>query len=107
MTFENLCNLKVEKELVDLVCLSYINPIFTFEMQQRSLDKGKLVNWNGKRVNKLKRNSVVLARDNKRKWTQSVLLNKQQKFCIKWVDHFNILFKYNKRRVWNTVIVLI
>ena len=44
MTFENLCNLKVEKELVDLVCLSYINPIFTFEMQQRSLDKGKLVN---------------------------------------------------------------
>ena len=70
-------------------------------------DKGKLVNWNGKRVNKLKRNSVVLARDNKRKWTQSVLLNKQQKFGIKWVDHFNILFKYNKRRVWNAVIVLI
>ena len=70
-------------------------------------DKGKLVNWNGKKVNKLKRNSVVLARDNKRKWTQSVLLNKQQKVYIKWVDHFNILFKHNKRRVWNVVIVLI
>ena len=42
MTFENLCNLKVEKELLDLVCLSYINHIFAFEVQQRNLNQIKV-----------------------------------------------------------------